>query len=56
MKIAVFVVLLSLYPLVLRLIHITDMRAIPLIIPYLLASLSVLIIGSEFLSWLFRKK
>lgn len=56
MKIAVFVLLLMLYPLFLRLIHISDLRAIPLVVPYALASLSFLIIGSELLSWLFKKK
>lgn len=56
MKIAVFVLLLMLYPLFLRLIHISDLRAIPLVVPYALASLSFLIIGSELLSWLFKTK
>ncbi|MEK8132789.1 hypothetical protein WMW72_33405 [Paenibacillus filicis] len=55
MKIAVFLVLLLLYPLFLRLIHIWDMRAIPLILPYALASLSVIILASEIGSFILKK-
>ncbi|WP_201305325.1 hypothetical protein [Paenibacillus puerhi] len=55
MKIAVFILLMLLYPLFLRLIEIWDIRAIPLILPYALASLSLIILVSEIGSFLMRK-
>ena len=58
-KITVFVILLLLYPLFLKWVHMTDLRAIPIIVPYCLASLSVIIIFSEIIGAigaLLRKK
>ncbi|CAG7642732.1 hypothetical protein ACFQI7_10960 [Paenibacillus allorhizosphaerae] len=46
-KIAAFIIILLLYPLFLRWVHMTDLRAIPIIVPYCLAALSVIIIFSE---------
>ncbi len=47
MKIAILIALLLLYPLFLRWVHITDLRAIPLVVPYALGALSVMILLTE---------
>ncbi|WP_281886481.1 hypothetical protein [Paenibacillus sp. YYML68] len=47
MKLIAFLVLLMLYPLFLKLLQISDLRAIPLIVPYALAVLSVVILIFE---------
>ncbi|TVY07594.1 hypothetical protein [Paenibacillus cremeus] len=56
MKIAIFIILMLMYPLFLHLVHITDLRAIPLIVPYALGTLSVIILGSEIIGLFFRRK
>ncbi|MFB6362719.1 hypothetical protein ACFCP7_01490 [Paenibacillus elgii] len=59
MKIAILVALLLLYPLFLRWVHITDLRAIPLVVPYMLGALSVMILLTELgkgAARLFRRK
>lgn len=56
LKIIVFLVLLLMYPLFLRWIHITDLRAVPLVIPYALGILSLIILSSELLGVLLRKR
>ncbi|SDD42420.1 hypothetical protein SAMN02799630_03475 [Paenibacillus sp. UNCCL117] len=55
MKLAAFLILMLLYPLFLRLTHIWDIRAIPLILPYALAALSLIILASEIGSFLLKK-
>jgi amino acid transporter len=55
-KIIVFVALLLMYPFFLKWVHITDLRAVPLIIPYALGVLSLIILGSELLGLLLRKR
>ncbi|AEI41170.1 hypothetical protein [Paenibacillus mucilaginosus] len=56
MKIALFILLLLLYPLFLRAVKITDLRAVPLVIPYLLACLAIVILLSEAARWILKKK
>ncbi|MCP1312040.1 MULTISPECIES: hypothetical protein [Paenibacillus] len=58
-KIVILVALLLLYPLFLRWVHITDLRAIPLVVPYALGALSVMILLTELgkgAARLFRRK
>lgn len=55
-KIALFILLLLLYPLFLRAVKITDLRAVPLVIPYLLACLAIVILLSEAARWILKKK
>ncbi|UUZ79607.1 hypothetical protein LJK88_31425 [Paenibacillus sp. P26] len=54
-KIVPLILLMLLYPLFLRLVHIQDLRAIPLIVPYLLGRLSIIVIVSEIGSFVLRK-
>ncbi|KEQ25839.1 hypothetical protein [Paenibacillus tyrfis] len=58
-KIAILVVLMLLYPLFLRWVHITDLRAIPLVVPYALGALSVMVLLTELgkgVARLFRRR
>ncbi|MDQ1911057.1 hypothetical protein RAC89_11405 [Paenibacillus sp. GD4] len=55
-KIILFVVLMLLYPLFLQQIHITDLRVVPLVIPYALGCLAAIIIGSELAGFFFKKR
>ncbi|WP_426453323.1 hypothetical protein ACP26L_13935 [Paenibacillus sp. S-38] len=56
MKIALFILLLLLYPLFLQAVRITDLRAVPLIVPYLLGCLAVVILLSEAAGFFLKKK
>ncbi|MCZ8520704.1 MULTISPECIES: hypothetical protein [Paenibacillus] len=55
MKIALFVLLLLCYPLFLKAVRITDLRAVPLLIPYMLGCLAAVILFFE-AAGLFRRK
>jgi cellobiose-specific phosphotransferase system component IIC len=46
MKLAAFIILMLMYPLFLRLIHISDLRVIPLVAPYALGILSLIVMFS----------
>lgn len=54
-KMILLLVLLLLYPVFLRAVHIWDMRAIPLIVPYALGCLSCMVILSELGAFALRK-
>ncbi|MCZ8516769.1 hypothetical protein O9H85_31280 [Paenibacillus filicis] len=54
-KMILFFVLLLLYPVFLKAVHIWDMRAIPLIVPYALGCLSCMVIVSEIGAFALRK-
>ncbi|SFL10439.1 PAS domain S-box-containing protein/diguanylate cyclase (GGDEF) domain-containing protein [Paenibacillus sp. 1_12] len=59
MKLTIFIILMLMYPLFLRLIHISDLRVIPLIAPYALGVLSIVVMISgiiEFISKKLREK
>jgi hypothetical protein len=55
LKMCLFFPMLLLYPLFLRLIHISDYRIVPLVVPYTLAVLSVTIIFSEIVEFIIKK-
>lgn len=54
-KTIVFVLLLMMYPLFLQIVKVHDFRAVPLIVPYALASLAVIVLASELAGWIGRR-
>lgn len=55
MKLIIFLVLLLMYPLFLRWIHISDLRVVPLVIPYALGVLSLTILISGIVEFIVNK-
>jgi hypothetical protein len=55
MQLIAFFLLLLLYPLFLRWVHISDLRVVPLVIPYALGVLSVVIIVSSIIEFIIKK-
>jgi diguanylate cyclase (GGDEF)-like protein len=55
MKLIAFIVLILMYPLFLRLIHISDLRVIPLFAPYALGILSLVIMCSGIIEFIMNK-
>ncbi|OXM85071.1 hypothetical protein [Paenibacillus rigui] len=55
MKLIVFFVLLLMYPLFLHWIHISDLRVVPLVIPYALGVLSLTILFSSIVEFFVNK-
>ena len=54
-KLIVFIVLLLMYPLFLRWIHISDLRVVPLVVPYALGVLSITILVSNIAEFFIKK-
>lgn len=55
MKLIIFIILMLMYPLFLRLIHISDLRVIPLVAPYALGVLSLVVMISGIIEFIARK-
>lgn len=54
-KLIVFIALLLMYPLFLRWIHISDLRVVPLVVPYALGVLSITILVSNIAEFFIKK-
>ncbi|TBL81717.1 hypothetical protein [Paenibacillus thalictri] len=54
-KTGIWVVMLLFYPLFLKLIHIHDLRVVPLVVPYAVGCLAVVIIVSEIVEYVVKK-
>jgi hypothetical protein len=55
MKLIIFIILMLMYPLFLRLIHISDLRVIPLVAPYALGVLSLVVMISGIIEFIAKK-
>jgi hypothetical protein len=55
MKLITFFILLLMYPLFLRWVNISDLRVIPLVIPYALGILSLIIMISSIMEFIIKK-